>query len=142
MKKLQSLIIGILAIILLLFFGAQQLEKSSGMAGAKVLNIYNWGDYIDSDLLKQFEKHYKINRFELNFDNVDISNEISKEFQAVHNETYPRKKVLSFNKNKNLLKIYVDMIKMNNKTYEDSLTTFRESVAKLESIIEFPKVVE
>ena len=71
MKKLQSLIIGILAIILLLFFGAQQLEKSSGMAGAKVLNIYNWGDYIDPDLLKQFEKEYG---YKVNYETFD-SNE-------------------------------------------------------------------
>lgn len=33
------------------------------MAGAQILNIYNWGDYIDPDLLKKFEKEsgYKVN---------------------------------------------------------------------------------
>lgn len=63
MKKLQSLIIGILAIILVLLFSVHQLEKSTGMAGAKVLNIYNWGDYIDPALIKKFEKEsgYKVN---------------------------------------------------------------------------------
>ncbi len=63
MKKLQSLVIGILAIILILLFGVHRLEKSSGMAGAQILNIYNWGDYIDPDLLKKFEKEsgYKVN---------------------------------------------------------------------------------
>ena len=63
MKRLQSLIIGIVAIILVLLFGVRELEHSSGMAGAKVLNIYNWGDYIDPDLLKKFENEtgYKVN---------------------------------------------------------------------------------
>ncbi|EOL43673.1 ABC transporter substrate-binding protein [Enterococcus caccae] len=63
MKKLQSLLIGILAIILILFFGVHQLEKASGMAGADTLTIYNWGDYIDPDLLRKFEKEsgYKVN---------------------------------------------------------------------------------
>lgn len=63
MKRLQSLFIGILAIIFLLLFGVNQLEKSSGMAGAKVVNVYNWGDYIDPDLLKKFEQEtgYKVN---------------------------------------------------------------------------------
>ncbi|PZL73093.1 spermidine/putrescine ABC transporter substrate-binding protein [Enterococcus plantarum] len=63
MRKLQSLFIGILAIILILFFGVRQLEKASGMAGADTLTIYNWGDYIDPDLLRKFEQEsgYKVN---------------------------------------------------------------------------------
>nr|MBP7086206.1 extracellular solute-binding protein [Enterococcus sp.] len=63
MKKLQSLIIGILLIILVVFLGVKQLERSTGMAGAQVVNIYNWGDYIDPELLKDFEKEfgYKVN---------------------------------------------------------------------------------
>ncbi|KAF1295676.1 spermidine/putrescine ABC transporter substrate-binding protein [Enterococcus sp. JM4C] len=63
MKKLQSLFLGILAIILILFFSVRQLEKASGMAGADIVTIYNWGDYIDPDLIKKFEKEsgYKVN---------------------------------------------------------------------------------
>ena len=63
MKKLQSLFIGILAIILILFLGVHQLEKASGMSGADTLTIYNWGDYIDPNLLRKFEKEsgYKVN---------------------------------------------------------------------------------
>ena len=58
MKKLNSLIIGIIALILGLTVVAFNLEKSSGKAGAKVITIYNWGDYIDPALLKKFEKEY------------------------------------------------------------------------------------
>lgn len=68
--------------------------------------------YNKLSLLSQFENHYKINRFELSFDNIDITKEISKEFQAIHATMFPRKKIIPFDCKKNLLKIYVDIIKM------------------------------
>ncbi|MGG5359072.1 MULTISPECIES: ABC transporter substrate-binding protein [unclassified Enterococcus] len=71
MKKLQSLFIGILLIILVLFFGVRQLEKSSGMRGAEIVTIYNWGDYIDPSLIKKFEKEYG---YKVNYETFD-SNE-------------------------------------------------------------------
>lgn len=63
MKKLRTLMVGIIAIIVLLIAGAAALNRSSGMSGAKVVNIYNWGDYIDPELITKFEKQtgYKIN---------------------------------------------------------------------------------
>jgi spermidine/putrescine transport system substrate-binding protein len=71
MKRLQSLIIGILGIILVLILGVRQLERSTGIAGAQVLNVYNWGDYIDPDLLTQFEEEYG---YKVNYETFD-SNE-------------------------------------------------------------------
>ena len=63
MKRLQSLIIGIVAIICVLLFAVKQLEHATGMAGAKIVNIYNWGDYIDPELIDKFEEEtgYKVN---------------------------------------------------------------------------------
>ena len=62
MKKLRSLVIGIVGIIALLYLGSHQLEKAQGFSGANTLTIYNWGDYIDPDLIKKFEKEtsYKV----------------------------------------------------------------------------------
>ncbi|GAA3011830.1 ABC transporter substrate-binding protein [Tetragenococcus solitarius] len=71
MKKLQTLFIGICLILLLLFFGVHTLEKTSGRTGTKVVNIYNWGDYIDPTLIDQFEKESGYN---VNYDTFD-SNE-------------------------------------------------------------------
>ena len=71
MKKLQSLFIGILVIIGVLALSVHHLQKSSGMSGAKVLNVYNWGDYIDPDLIKKFEKEYG---YKVNYETFD-SNE-------------------------------------------------------------------
>ena len=56
MKKLRALVIGIVLIIVVLIAGSRILIQSSGMSGAKVINIYNWGDYIDPELISEFEK--------------------------------------------------------------------------------------
>lgn len=58
MKKLNSLVLGIIGIILILALSAINLEKTTGKSGSKVVTIYNWGDYIDPDLLKKFEEEY------------------------------------------------------------------------------------
>ncbi|MBP1041174.1 ABC transporter substrate-binding protein [Vagococcus sp. BWB3-3] len=62
MRNLKPLLIGIVAIVVVLFVANRQLEKAQGFSGANTLTIYNWGDYIDPDLLKQFEKEtgYKV----------------------------------------------------------------------------------
>src|SRR5699024_6590024 len=39
-----------------LYAGGKQLEKSQGITGANTLNLYNWGDYIDPELLSKFEE--------------------------------------------------------------------------------------
>lgn len=55
-KKLISFFIGIIAIILLLFLSAKSFNRSQATSSDNGLTIYNWGDYIDPDLIKQFEK--------------------------------------------------------------------------------------
>ena len=71
MKKLQSLFVGIVVIILVLLFGVRQLEQASGMSGAKIVTIYNWGDYVDPSLITKFEKEYG---YKVNYETFD-SNE-------------------------------------------------------------------
>lgn len=63
MRRLWTLMMGIIALIGILWLGVYQLNKTSGNQNAKVLNIYNWGDYIDPKLITKFEKQtgYKVN---------------------------------------------------------------------------------
>lgn len=63
MKKLYSLLLGICLLVVCMLTGVHALEKSDGNDNAQVINIYNWGDYIDPALLKKFEKEsgYKVN---------------------------------------------------------------------------------
>ena len=67
MKKLLALISGIIVIIVCLSLGVMRLNRTentqTNSSSKKVLNIYNWGDYIDPQLIKKFEKQtgYKVN---------------------------------------------------------------------------------
>lgn len=70
MKRFMFVIIILLAICAGLGFGSHELTKSTGDSGSKVLNLYNWGDYIDPALLSKFEKqtgyHVNVETFDSN----------------------------------------------------------------------------
>lgn len=53
MRRLYSFIAGILAIVALLFTVSFAMKQSSGSASDKLV-IYNWGDYIDPELIDKF----------------------------------------------------------------------------------------
>lgn len=55
MKKLTILSVLILILVTALYGGGRYLEHAQGTAGADTLNLFNWGDYIDPDLITQFE---------------------------------------------------------------------------------------
>ncbi|MDF7637759.1 ABC transporter substrate-binding protein [Leuconostocaceae bacterium ESL0958] len=65
MKKLLWTTAALLLAIGLLLLGKNTLDQSrqSKVAGDRVLNFYNWGDYIDPQLLKDFEHEtgYRVN---------------------------------------------------------------------------------
>lgn len=68
MKRLLYAALAILAVIGALWLGANHFEKkqsaaSGNKSNAKVLNIYNWGAYVNPDLITKFEKQtgYKVN---------------------------------------------------------------------------------
>ncbi|MBK0348523.1 ABC transporter substrate-binding protein [Aerococcaceae bacterium zg-ZJ1578] len=56
MKRLINSIVALLATVALLFFVRFQLESNAGLNNDKTVVFYNFGDYIDPDLLKQFEE--------------------------------------------------------------------------------------
>lgn len=62
MKKLLSFFAGILVLIALLFGLSMYSEDRAGTSD-KTVTIFNWGDYIDPQLIQQFEKEtgYKVN---------------------------------------------------------------------------------
>ncbi|MFD1124827.1 ABC transporter substrate-binding protein [Lentilactobacillus raoultii] len=70
MKKLIITLVILLGICVGLGFGSHELTKSSGDNGNKVLNLYNWGDYIDPALLTKFQKetgyHVNVETFDSN----------------------------------------------------------------------------
>lgn len=70
MKRLMTLIAVLLGVCGLLAYSSNRLNHSSGDTGAKVLNLYNWGDYIDPQLLTKFQKetgyHVNVETFDSN----------------------------------------------------------------------------
>ncbi|HFU4116587.1 TPA: ABC transporter substrate-binding protein [Streptococcus suis] len=54
MKRLYSFFLGIIAIVLVLWGISYKLEADSTQGTTDKLVIYNWGDYIDPELLKEF----------------------------------------------------------------------------------------
>lgn len=82
-------------------------EKKSNGFDIKITNtVYN-----KIRLLETFEKHYKIERFNLDFKDVNTENEISKEFKSIYQSLYPRLKQKNFKTKEDILKIYVNILK-------------------------------
>src|SRR5699024_10214723 len=56
MKQLMTMIVGMLLIIAVLCDCRHQVESSLGLTDGNTVVFYNWGDYIDPELLTQFEE--------------------------------------------------------------------------------------
>lgn len=56
MRKLVQSFIAVLLVALLLLYVSNRLNKAEGYAGDNTLIVYNWGDYIDPELITMFEK--------------------------------------------------------------------------------------
>lgn len=56
MKNIIRATVAIIVVCILLFFVNDYLNKSSGKAGNDTVTIYNWGEYIDPELIAQFEE--------------------------------------------------------------------------------------
>ena len=61
MKSIVQASIAILIVCALLFYGVSVLEKSSTASGGGSITVYNWGEYIDPELVQQFEDENNIN---------------------------------------------------------------------------------
>lgn len=63
MNKVYKFFLGVIGLIVLFFLGRNILSPhSAGSASSNTIYFYNWGDYIDPEILKDFEKEtgYKV----------------------------------------------------------------------------------
>lgn len=60
MKQLMQLLITSLVVAVLLLFSTKFIDPPPKSGKGNILYVYNWGEYIDPDLLKKFEKEYGI----------------------------------------------------------------------------------
>lgn len=56
MKKLMIAFVSIVLVSSLLLLAINRLNAAQGYSGSDTLTVYNWGDYIDMDLVSQFEE--------------------------------------------------------------------------------------
>lgn len=56
MKKLLTAFFGITLVSLLLLVWIQQLNTSQGYSGTDTITVFNWGDYIDTELVERFQE--------------------------------------------------------------------------------------
>lgn len=61
MKSIIQATVAILVASALLLYGVSVLEKSSATTGGGSITVYNWGEYIDPELIQQFEDETNIN---------------------------------------------------------------------------------
>lgn len=68
MKTLTRMFLSIIVVALILMYTASRLNVSEGYSSGNTLTIYNWGDYIDPDILDQFQKETGITVIYQTFD--------------------------------------------------------------------------
>ncbi|MDF2926727.1 MAG: spermidine/putrescine transporter substrate-binding protein [Paenibacillaceae bacterium] len=68
MKQLNRAFLAIFAVAFALMYLASYLNASEGYSGDNTLTVYNWGDYIDPDLLDKFEEETGITVIYQTFD--------------------------------------------------------------------------
>ncbi len=56
MKKMTILSLLVIALASGLYFSKNLIERAEGTSGADVFHLYNWGDYIDPELIDRFEE--------------------------------------------------------------------------------------
>ncbi|BAU28603.1 spermidine/putrescine-binding protein [Aneurinibacillus soli] len=68
MKQLTRMFILLFAVAFALMFITSRLNSTQGYTGANTLTVYNWGDYIDPELITEFEKETGIKVIYQTFD--------------------------------------------------------------------------
>ena len=62
MKQLTRAFVAVFVVSFALLFWIKELNASEGYSGDKTISVYNWGDYIDEELVAKFEEEtgYKV----------------------------------------------------------------------------------
>jgi len=113
MKQLIQATIAILVVSALLFYAADALSAGGGKSGKDTLTIFNWGEYIDPDLLKQFEKETGIHVIYETFDSNEAMMTKIQQGGTAYDIAVPSEYMIEKMKEENLL-IPLDKTKIPN----------------------------
>ncbi|KOY82485.1 ABC transporter substrate-binding protein [Lysinibacillus macroides] len=113
MKSLIQATIAILVVSALLFYAADTLSAGGGKGGKNTLTIFNWGEYIDPDLLKAFEKETGIHVIYETFDSNEAMMTKIQQGGTAYDIAVPSEYMIEKMKEENLL-IPLDKTKLPN----------------------------
>ncbi|MGC4378678.1 ABC transporter substrate-binding protein [Fictibacillus sp. Mic-4] len=118
MKQLVRVFATIFIVAFGLMFLAARLNMTEGYSGNNTLTIYNWGDYIDPDLIKQFEKETGIKVIYQTFDSNEAMMTKISQGGTTFDVAVPSEYMISKMKEEHLL-IPIDHSKLPNLKYID-----------------------
>lgn len=119
MKQLTRLFLVILIVAFGLMGLAARLNSTEGYSGGNTLTIYNWGDYIDPDLISRFEKETGITVIYQTFDSNEAMLTKIEQGGTTFDVAVPSDYAISKMKEENLL-LPVDHSKLPNLSHIDS----------------------
>lgn len=118
MRKLTQSLIAIIVACGVLSFSIYKLNHAEGYTGANTLHVYNWGDYIDPDVVKAFERKTGIKVILETFDSNEAMLTKIKQGGTTYDITVPSEYMLEKMKDEKLL-IPLDKEKLPNLKYLD-----------------------
>lgn len=118
MKQLVRMFIAVFVVAFALMYGAHLLNSSEGYAGSDTLTIYNWGDYIDPDLITEFEEESGLKVIYQTFDSNEAMMTKIEQGGTTFDISVPSEYAISKMKEENLL-LPIDHSKLPNLSHID-----------------------
>ncbi|REE68680.1 spermidine/putrescine transport system substrate-binding protein [Paenibacillus taihuensis] len=118
MNQLVRMMVIVVLLAFALMYGASALNSSQGYSGANTLTIYNWGDYIDPDLIAEFEKESGLKVIYSTFDSNEAMMTKIEQGGTTFDISVPSEYAISKMKEENLL-LPIDKSKLPNLKYID-----------------------
>ncbi|WP_141432183.1 PotD/PotF family extracellular solute-binding protein [Bacillus sp. 03113] len=119
MKQLVRAFIVLIVVAFVLLFVVSRLNSSQGYTSGNTLTVYNWGDYIDEDLIEQFEKETGIKVIYETFDSNEAMMTKIQQGGTSYDVAVPSEYMIDKMKQENLL-VTIDHSKLPNLKYVDT----------------------
>lgn len=103
MNKVYKFVLGILILTLLLIFGKERLNTSYTGNNDKDIYFYSWGDYVDPEVLKDFEKETGYNVIYETFDSNEAMMAKIEQGKTYYDIAFPSEYTVEMMRDKGLL---------------------------------------
>lgn len=103
MNKVYKFVLGILALTLLLVLGKERLNASSTGTNDKDIYFYNWGNYVDPEVLKDFEEETGYNVIYETFDSNEAMMAKIEQEKTYYDLAFPSEYTVEIMRDKGLL---------------------------------------